>query len=180
MDAQTVQSGTAEKVGLFIQSVSYFVAAFIVGFVLNAKLTGILVAAVIPSMGLVIILGTKMLNIYSKKASESTTSANAIAEGAIKAVQVVQAFDAFEPLTADYRNHLKEAMDFGVKKALSSAVLLGSVFFVACVPVSMTSLLPLTHASDSPQMPSHFTKVPRSSVLNLLLEMQELCTQSYS
>jgi ATP-binding cassette subfamily B (MDR/TAP) protein 1 len=131
VDAQTVQSGTAEKVGIFIQSVSYFVTAFIVGFVLNARLTGILFAAVIPSMMLVVITGTNVLNRYSKDAAESTTAASSIAEGAIKAVQVVQAFDAFESLTTDHRDNLKKAMNSGVKKAITGAVLLGSVFFIA-------------------------------------------------
>ncbi|PVH82159.1 ABC transporter-like protein [Cadophora sp. DSE1049] len=131
VDAQTVQAGTAEKVGIFLQSVSYFLVAFIVGFSLNARLTGILFAAVIPSMTLVIITGTSVLGAFSKQASERTTSAASIAEGAIKAVQVVQAFDAFESLTSDHQSHLKDAMQAGMKKAVAGAVLLGSVFFIA-------------------------------------------------
>jgi len=131
VDAHTVQSGTAEKVGIFIQSLSYFVTAFIVGFILNARLTGILFAAVIPSMTLVVVTGTIVLNRYSKDAAESTTTASSIAEGAIKAVQVVQAFDAFDSSTTDHRNNLKRAMHFGVRKAIAGAVLLGSVFFIA-------------------------------------------------
>ncbi|KAF8861738.1 ABC transporter-like protein [Acephala macrosclerotiorum] len=130
-DAQTVQSGTAEKVGIFIQSISYFIVAFIVGFILNARLTGILFTAVIPSMALVIVIGTSVLNHFTKDVSECTSSAAYIAEGAIKAVQVVQAFDAFESLTTDHRNHLTRAMRVGVKKAIAGAVLLGSVFFIA-------------------------------------------------
>lgn len=131
VDAQTVQSGTAEKVGVFIQSISYFVVAFIVGFTLNARLTGILFVAVIPSMAMVIFIGTFILNRFSKEASENTTSASSVAEGSIKAVQVVQAFDAFDSLTKDHQNHLARAMNVGTKKAVTSAVLLGSVFFIA-------------------------------------------------
>ncbi|KAG4442384.1 hypothetical protein IFR05_002162 [Cadophora sp. M221] len=131
VDAQTVQAGTAEKVGIFLQSVSYFLVAFIVGFSLNARLTGILFAAVIPSMTLVIVTGTSVLGAFSKAASERTTSAASVAEGAIKAVQVVQAFDAFESLTSDHQNHLRDAMRAGMKKAVAGAVLLGSVFFIA-------------------------------------------------
>lgn len=131
MDAQTVQAGTAEKVGIFLQSCSYFIAAFVVGFILNARLTGILFVAVIPTMVLIIFTGTTCLNRFSKSASESTTEAASIAEGAIKAVQVVQAFDAFESLASDHETHLKTAMKTGIKKAVAGAVLLGSVFFVA-------------------------------------------------
>jgi ATP-binding cassette subfamily B (MDR/TAP) protein 1 len=39
---QTIQLGTSEKVGLFLASISYFVAAFSVGFMLNARLTGVM------------------------------------------------------------------------------------------------------------------------------------------
>jgi ATP-binding cassette subfamily B (MDR/TAP) protein 1 len=130
-DAQTVQSGTAEKVGLFLQSVSYFVATFIVGFILNARLTGILMAAVIPSMTLVVITGTTLLDRYSKQASDSTTAAASIASGAIKAVQVVQAFDASGPLLTEHKDNLRKAMICGVRKSVAGAFLLGSVFFIA-------------------------------------------------
>ena len=79
-EIDTIQVGCSEKVGIFLQSMSYFVAAFVssriqthlrqvvicdidlrhstnvltftqtVGFILNAKLTGILLAAVLPTM----------------------------------------------------------------------------------------------------------------------------------
>ena len=39
---QTIQLGTWEKVGLFIASISYFISAFTVGFMLNARLTGVM------------------------------------------------------------------------------------------------------------------------------------------
>ena len=39
---QTIQLGTSEKVGLFIASISYFISAFTVGFMLNAKLTSVM------------------------------------------------------------------------------------------------------------------------------------------
>lgn len=113
-------------------------ATFIVGFILNARLTGILMAAVIPSMIVVVLSGTIVLNRYSKGASESTTIASAIATGAIKAVQVVQAFDAFEPLVAEHASSLAKAMSFGVKKSITGAALLGGVFFIALVRVILT------------------------------------------
>ncbi|RFU29862.1 hypothetical protein B7463_g6468, partial [Scytalidium lignicola] len=130
-DAQAVQSGTAEKVGIFIQSVSYFIVAFIVGFTLNARLTGILFAAVITSMALVIYTGTSLLNRYSKEATAVTSNAMTVAEGAIKAVHVVQAFNAFDSLTSDHLKHLNAARKAGIKKALAAALLLGTVYFVA-------------------------------------------------
>lgn len=114
-----------------MQSCSYFIVAFIVGFALNARLTGILFAAVIPSMTLVVVIGTSTLNKYAKAAAESNAIANSIAEGAVKAVQVVQAFDAFDALTGSHHNNLIIAMRYGAKKAVTGALMLGSVFFIA-------------------------------------------------
>jgi ATP-binding cassette subfamily B (MDR/TAP) protein 1 len=39
---QTIQLGTSEKCGLFLASISYFISAFAVGFMLNARLTGVM------------------------------------------------------------------------------------------------------------------------------------------
>lgn len=95
-------------------------------------------------MTLVIVIGTSVLNYFSKQVSECTSSAASIAEGAIKAVQVVQAFDAFESLTTEHQSHLTRAMRVGVKKAIAGAVLLGSVFFIAYVTLRLRTFHVLT------------------------------------
>ncbi|KAI9831570.1 MAG: hypothetical protein M1819_004801 [Sarea resinae] len=130
-DTQAIQLGTSEKVGLFIQSISYFVTAFTVGFILNAKLTGILFAAVIPSMLIIVCLGTTFVSKLSKRASECTALATSVAEGAINAVQVVQAFNALGVLSDDHFRHLTRAVRSGVQKAIVGAFMLGGVYFVA-------------------------------------------------
>lgn len=92
-------------------------------------------------MTIAVIAGTRLLNRYSKRASESTTAASAVAAGAVRGVQVVQAFDAFAPLVAEHENNLKSAMDYGVKKSVIGAILLGSVFFIALVlTISMANV----------------------------------------
>lgn len=130
-DTQAIQLGVSEKVGLFIQSISYFITAFIIGFILNAKLTGILFAAVIPLMATVIIGGTTTVSRLSRKATSFTESATSIAEGAIRAVMDVQAFGAAGRLSDEHMRALSRAAEFGIKKSLAGAVLLASVYFVA-------------------------------------------------
>lgn len=98
---------------------------------LNAKLTGILLVAVIPSMTFVIIAGTAILNKYSKQAVEYGGLAGVVAEGAIKAVQVVQAFGAADVLADDHRSYLHKSMRVGMRKAIAGACLLGGIYFVA-------------------------------------------------
>jgi len=84
-----------------------------------------------PSMALVVICGTTVVDRFAKNHADSTTVATSIAEGAIKAVQVVQAFDAFDALTTDHKHNLTKAMRFGIWKAIASAVILGCIYFVA-------------------------------------------------
>jgi len=128
---QTVQLGTSEKAGLFIQSMSYFVAAFTVGFILDAKLAGILLASVIPSMVLIVVFGTRWISRYSKRATEVSENAAALAESAIRAVQVVQAFGASEKLCEDYLRMLRHKVQIGIRKSIAGAAMLGCVYFVA-------------------------------------------------
>lgn len=130
-DTQTIQMGTSEKVGLFIQSISYFVAAFVVGFILNAKLTGVLFAAIIPTMVTVVVCGTRLVSKFSKRAAKMSEAAANVAEGAINAVEVVQAFGSVNVLSGDHLRIIRSAARTGFKKSLSGALMLGAVFFVA-------------------------------------------------
>ncbi|KAF2632434.1 leptomycin B resistance protein pmd1 [Macroventuria anomochaeta] len=128
---QTIQLGTSEKVGLFLASISYFVAAFFVGFTLNARLTGVMFVTVIPSMACVVIFGTKYVAKFTKQASAYTEKAASLAESAIRAVQIVQAFGLQEKLSEEHVHHLRAALRAGIKKSTAGAVMLGSVYFVA-------------------------------------------------
>lgn len=130
-DTQTIQLGTSEKAGLFLQSVAYFMAAFTTGFILNARLTGILFAGVVPAMFIVVYGGSKIVSRYAREATEFSEKATGVAEGAITAVQVVQAFDAHEKLADEHLEYMKPAVVKGVKKAISGAAMLGLIFFVA-------------------------------------------------
>ncbi|KAI5811593.1 ABC transporter-like protein [Peziza echinospora] len=130
-DTQTIQMGVSEKCGLFLQSIAYFIAAFVTGFVLNPHLTGVLFAAIVPSMGFVIIFGTGTVSKFAKYAQESNAKAGAVAEGAIGAVQVVQAFGALNRLADEHLMLMHPAVRNGIKKSIYGAFMLGMVYFVA-------------------------------------------------
>ncbi|OMP81948.1 Leptomycin B resistance protein pmd1 [Diplodia seriata] len=128
---QTVQLGTSEKVGLFLQSISYFVAAFTVGFILDAQLTGILLVAVIPTMFIIITFGSKTVARLQKSSADVAENAAAIASSALKAVQVVQAFGIADKLADEYLALLKSSVRIGVRKSIAGAAMLGCVYFTA-------------------------------------------------
>lgn len=118
-------------VGLFIQAISYFAAAFIVGFILNAQLTGILFAAVIPTTFIVVCIGTTASSRLAKRANKVSEKASSIAEGAISAIQIVQAFGSQAVLTEQHDSSLKRAARTGLRKGVVGSVMLGTVYFVA-------------------------------------------------
>lgn len=137
-DTQTIHLGTSEKAGLFLQSVAYFIAAFTAGFALNARLTGVLFATVVPAMFVVITFGSKVVSKYAREAGEYSEKATSVAEGAITAVQVVQAFDALDKLTDEHLKFMRPAIMKGVKKSFAGALMLGLVYFVAYVGQTLT------------------------------------------
>ncbi|KAF1978403.1 leptomycin B resistance protein pmd1 [Bimuria novae-zelandiae CBS 107.79] len=128
---QTIQLGTSEKVGVFLSSISYFIAAFTVGFTLNARLTTIMFITVIPAMTIVVVCGTNLVSKFSKQASSFAERATAVAESAFRGVQVVQAFGVTERLAEDHVNLLRKALRAGLKKSFVGAAMLGSVYFIA-------------------------------------------------
>ncbi len=127
----SIQVGCSEKVGIFIQSISYFVAAFVLGFILNAKLTGILFAAVIPSMAIVVSLGSTCVSRLNKSMTEHANKANALCLSALHGIRIVQAFNMFESVSHTHRILLRASSRLSVRKAVASALELAGAYFVA-------------------------------------------------
>lgn len=127
----TIQVGCSEKVGIFLQSISYFVSAFTVGFILNAKLTGILFAAVIPAMVIVVFSGSRVISRYTSQITKCTERANATTFGALRGVQIVQAYSLIENICRSHREQLDTSSRLAVRKAIASALELGGAYFVA-------------------------------------------------
>jgi len=82
-------------------------------------------------MGLVICYGSHIVSKTAKKATEAAQKGSAVAEGAISAVRVVQAFGALTKLSGNYLDCLSEASRLGIHRSIFGAIMLGSVFFVA-------------------------------------------------
>ena len=127
----TIQVGCSEKVGIFIQSMAYFAAAFTVGFILNAKLTGILFAAVIPTMTMIIYFCSTATSKFTTLASKYSEQANATAESSLRAVRVLQAFDMMDEMCNSHQTYLKRSSKAGLRKAIVAGLQYGTVFFTA-------------------------------------------------
>lgn len=128
-DGKLIQSGIAEKLGIVIQAISTFVAAFVIAFITQWKLTLILIFMV-PT--LLIVLGTaggigamietKILQVYAQ--------ASSYAENVLGGVQTFQAFNLRPRMMAKYDSYLQDAYTQGMKKNKLYGIVFGGQYFV--------------------------------------------------
>ncbi|ODM23225.1 hypothetical protein SI65_00814 [Aspergillus cristatus] len=128
-NGKLIQSGIAEKLGIVIQAISTFVAAFVIAFVAQWKLTLILIFMV-PT--LLIVLGmaggidamieTKILQVYAQ--------AGSYAENVLGGVQTLQAFSLRPRVMAKYDSYLQDAYTQGMKKNKLYGIVFGGQYFV--------------------------------------------------
>ncbi|KAL4961198.1 ABC transporter ATP-binding protein [Aspergillus stella-maris] len=124
-----IQSGIAEKLGIVIQAISTFIAAFIIAFVTQWKLTLILIFMV-PL--LLIVLGgaggidamieTKILQVYAQ--------AGSYAENVLGGIRTLQAFSLRPRVIAKYDSDLQDAYSQGMKKNKLYGIVFGGQYFV--------------------------------------------------
>ncbi|KAL2264528.1 hypothetical protein VTJ83DRAFT_7038 [Remersonia thermophila] len=129
-DISAIRSGTSEKVGICLSSVSFFVTAYVVAFVLNPQLAGMLVSLV-PAYFLMSLVGSHYIDKFSGLVADHAAAAAAIASEALSNVVVVQAFGAQKRLEAKFEQELAKAKKDGVKKAVAVGIQSGVLYFVA-------------------------------------------------
>ncbi|KAK3983960.1 putative multidrug resistance protein [Cladorrhinum sp. PSN332] len=129
-DMTAVQAGTSEKVGVLIASTSFFIACYVVSFIKQAKLAGILVSMV-PAFVLMAMGGGFFVQKYMARATESNAAASSIAGEALQHVAVVQAFGAAPRLERKFAEHAAVARGAGVKKGYAAAFQAGMLYWIA-------------------------------------------------
>jgi len=129
-DMTAIQAGTSEKVGILIASISFFVTAYVVAFIKEAKLAGMLIS-LIPAFLIMAFIGGFFMQKYGGLASDGIAKASSIASEALSHVNVVQAFGAAPRLEAKFAAHVAEARVSGIKKSVIAAVQAGMLYFIA-------------------------------------------------
>ncbi|KAK4244831.1 mating factor A secretion protein STE6-like protein [Corynascus novoguineensis] len=129
-DIQTIRSGTSEKVGICLSSVSFFVTAYIVAFVMNWELAAMLISLV-PAYFLMSFVGSHYIEKYSGLVADHAATAASIASEALSNVVVVQAFGANARLEGKFSEALSASKREGLKKATAVGIQSGVLYFVA-------------------------------------------------
>jgi ATP-binding cassette subfamily B (MDR/TAP) protein 1 len=130
VDLSAIQTGTSEKVGLVISSVSYFVAAYIVAFLKAPRLAGMLFS-IVPAFLLMALGGGYLGKRYSSRASSHIAKATGIASAGLLNMTIVHSFNANARLESLFIGHLNRAQADGLKKVLVNSLQLGSLYLIA-------------------------------------------------
>ncbi len=129
-DIQAIRSGTSEKVGICLSSLSFFVTAYIVAFIKDYTLAAMLIS-LIPAYFLMSFVGSHYIEKYSGRMSDYAATAASIASEALSNVVVVQALGANVRLENEFSKVLKASGDEGIKKATAVGIQSGVLYFVA-------------------------------------------------
>lgn len=129
-DVQAIETGTSEKVGVFLTCVSFCITAYVIAFIKDAKLAGMLVA-LIPAFLIMTLFGGHYVQKYSTSMADHFSKASSIASEGLSHVGLVHALGAHARLEDKFRGHLTNARREGIRKALASAVQAGLLYFIA-------------------------------------------------
>jgi ATP-binding cassette subfamily B (MDR/TAP) protein 1 len=130
VDLQTIQTGTSEKVGICIASLSYFVASYVVSFIKSTKLAGMLFSLV-PAYLLMAFVGGHFTKKYVGRVSDHVAAATAVASAGLSNMPLVQALGANARLEAVFATHLSFAEKSGIMKSIVASIQLGCLYFIA-------------------------------------------------
>ncbi|KAJ5166968.1 uncharacterized protein N7482_005749 [Penicillium canariense] len=129
-DIQVVQSGTSEKVGLVISTVSYFVASYVVAFIKVPAIAGMLVS-VVPCYFFMSYGGGYYIKKYAGRINEYVDAATSVASSSVSHLALVHAFNANDRLEKLYAGYLAGSRMDALKKAGAHAAQLGLLYFIA-------------------------------------------------
>lgn len=155
-DLHTIQQGVSEKVGIYVASVSNFITAYVVAFVVDSRLAVILFALV-PAYYAMVHIGKYFSQKYSRTVDAAVAEASSIAAESLSNIQVVQAFRLESRLETIFADHLLKAQPAAVRRFIAAAIQLGFLFFVAHTANSVSVWLGSEQIADSVVNDTGFT-----------------------
>ncbi|KAL4869183.1 hypothetical protein BDV12DRAFT_196614 [Aspergillus spectabilis] len=129
-DITTIQQGTSEKVGIVLNSIAFFITSYIVAFIKDARLAGMLVSLA-PAYLIMSLVGGYFFRKYFGRALECMASASSVALEAFTNTMVVHAFSASARLESRFVDHLGPARVAGIRKSIAAATQAGLLYFIA-------------------------------------------------
>lgn len=129
VNGKHIQAGTAEKLGQVFQAIATFVAAFVIAFIKQWKLTLIL-TCLIPSLLIVVSVAGVIDSGIEIKLIQQYGEASAFAESAIAGIRTVKAYTIGRRMALGYSKFLTNARTLGDRKNLLYAIMFGGEYFL--------------------------------------------------
>ncbi|KAH7192297.1 P-loop containing nucleoside triphosphate hydrolase protein [Fusarium flagelliforme] len=128
-NGRLIQTGIAEKLGLFFQGIAAFLTAFIVAFIVQWKLT-LICLCIAPAMIIVMTVVATMEAVHEMKILEIHGQANSLAEGILASVRTIHAFEMRARLVDKFDKHLEEAHTVGKKISILFGLLFSADYTI--------------------------------------------------
>lgn len=128
-NGKLIQAGISEKLGLVVQGLACFLAAFILAFVTQWKLT-LICCCIAPATLLVMGISSTMEASIEGKILKVHADGGSFAESILSSARNVQAFDLRTRLVRDFDKYLQEAHRLGNKKNLILGCMFSAEYFI--------------------------------------------------
>ncbi|XP_064647521.1 ATP-dependent translocase ABCB1-like isoform X2 [Lineus longissimus] len=128
-DLNTIHDGIGDKVAQFLQGITTFIAAFVLGFAKNWELA-LIMLSLVPFVGITAFVMTRLLQGFTQKELKAYAKAGAVAEEVLGAIRTVVAFGGEKKESDRYNENLTEAKKMGIKKGISVGLGQGVIWFV--------------------------------------------------
>lgn len=126
-DTNLIQEGISEKLGLIVSAIASFITALVIGFIKQAKLTGIMLSTVF-ALALAMGVCSTFLVKYTKLALQDDSSCSSIAEEAFSSIRNIVAFGSQSRMVAKYNVPLASSLHNYLRKNISLAVMIGCLW----------------------------------------------------
>ena len=128
-NGKLIQAGISEKLGLVLQGLACFVAAFILAFVTQWKLT-LICCCIAPATLLVMGISSAMEASIEGQILKVHADGGSFAESILSSARNVQAFGLRTRLLRDFDKFLQEAHRLGSKKNLLFGLMFSGEYFI--------------------------------------------------
>ena len=123
-----VNQGISEKLGLSLQAIATFFAAFVVAFTQEWKLT-LITFCIVPTIVIVTGICMAIDTVQENQIIDIYSHAGQLAEEVFATIRTAHSFWAFAKLSKQYDTILERAREVGKKKGPNYAVLFSTEFF---------------------------------------------------
>ncbi|XP_076826867.1 LOW QUALITY PROTEIN: ATP-dependent translocase ABCB1-like [Brachyhypopomus gauderio] len=128
-DINTISDGLGDNICIFVEFISRFLSALIIGFIYGWKLT-LVILAVGPLLAASALVWSKVLATLTNKELSAYAKAGAVAEEVLVAIRTVVTFNGQQKALQKYQTSLTDAKNAGVKKAVITNVSRGVMQFL--------------------------------------------------